>query len=287
MNYELNLRLVIRVGQEALTFTAGTPQAEHTMATEHYPLNKGISAAANLREAFTTSELLQSGYAKVLLLVDTPVMLVPLDEYQSTPDIEPLYRHAFTLHASEQLHSNVLPQLNAVAVFSVNKDLLTVVGDHFSDVRIMSVMEPVWLYHYEQALTGTRSKLFAYFHDQQVSVFSFARNRFRFSNAFDATHPSDTVYFLLNAWKQLGMNAESDELHLILQETGDGRREIAPPPKGGGREGAGRQETVVTQLRRYVRYVYTLLGTTVYPHLKDPAIRSLPYDVITLLKIKN
>ena len=100
-------RLTLRIGSDNIALYAGESLNEQATATESYPLNKSISAAANLREAFSTMELLQSGYQRVLLQHTTPVMLVPVDEFmnlngdmpagQVSADTETLYRHTFTL----------------------------------------------------------------------------------------------------------------------------------------------------------------------------------------------
>ena len=218
-------RLTLRIGSDNIALYAGESLNEQATATESYPLNKSISAAANLREAFSTMELLQSGYQRGLLQHTTPVMLVPVDEFmnlngdmpagQVSADTETLYRHTFTLRNGYQLMSNVLSPLHAVAVYAVNKDLCMVVRDHFSDIRHQPVMEPVWLRYYDRAFSGHRQKLFAYFHDHQLDVFSFAPNRFRYSNSFNADNTHDATYYLLYAWSQLGMSGDNDELHLI------------------------------------------------------------------------
>ena len=49
-----------------------TPQENGTLVYEPYDMNMGISIAANLREAFKVSELLQSGYKRLLATIDTP-----------------------------------------------------------------------------------------------------------------------------------------------------------------------------------------------------------------------
>ena len=208
-------RLTIRIGADELIISMKSPQTENGMQTERYVLNKSISAAANLRDAFTTSALLQGGSTNALLLIDSDIMLIPLEEHQTDTDIETLYRHSFTLRTGEQLQSNIIQNLNVAAVFSVNKDLKMVVEDHFPDVSIMSVMEPVWQHTYKRAFSGVRTKLFAYFHDKQVSIFCFAHNRFRFNNTFAATYTDDAIYYILNVWKQLGLSAADDELHII------------------------------------------------------------------------
>ena len=87
---------------------------------EPYEMNMGISVAANLREAFKVSELLQSGYKRLLAEIDTPVMLMPVDDF-GTQDIETLYHHTYHRQGNEEILSSILPDLNAIAVFAINK----------------------------------------------------------------------------------------------------------------------------------------------------------------------
>ena len=55
------------------------------------------SIAANLRQAFGESELLQRGYQKVRVYIDTPILLVPIEEFhedaaycETAPGIHPV-----------------------------------------------------------------------------------------------------------------------------------------------------------------------------------------------------
>ena len=207
------LRLTIRISANHLSFAVGDPQQDGHIAYEQYELNNGISIAANLREAFNRSELLQSGFRRTLILIDNPVMLVPTDEFQEQ-DVETLYKHTLKWRRSDDVVTSVLPDLNAVAVFTINKDLRLVVDDHFEDVRIQPMIQAVWSHLHHRASAGSRRKMFVYYHEKQLEVFSFQQNRFRFSNSYEASSINDMLYFILYAWKEIGMNAESDELHL-------------------------------------------------------------------------
>ena len=53
--------------------------------------------AANLREAFKTSELLRQASRKVRLLIDSPVLMVPVELF-SEDDMKAMYNHAFPRH---------------------------------------------------------------------------------------------------------------------------------------------------------------------------------------------
>ena len=207
------LRLTIRFSRN-MAFAVGDPQENGMLVYEPYEMNMGISVAANLREAFKVSELLQSGYKRLLAEIDTPVMLMPIDDF-GTQDIETLYHHTYHRQGNEEILSSILPDLNAIAVFAINKDLKLVIDDHFKDIRIQPLMQSVWTHIYRHLYVGPRRKLFAYFHEKRMEVFSFQQNRFRFSNSYEAGNEHDALYYLLYIWKLTGMDTEKDELCLI------------------------------------------------------------------------
>ena len=208
------LRLTIRFSRNNMAFAVGDPQENGMLVYEPYEMNMGIYVAANLREAFKVSELLQSGYKRLLAEIDTPVMLMPIDDF-GTQDIETLYHHTYHRQGNEEILSSILPDLNAIAVFAINKDLKLVIDDHFKDIRIQPLMQSVWTHIYRHLYVGPRRKLFAYFHEKRMEVFSFQQNRFRFSNSYEATNEHDALYYLLYIWKLTGMDVEKDELYLV------------------------------------------------------------------------
>ena len=208
------LRLTIRFSRNNMAFAVGDPQENGMLVYEPYEMNMGISVAANLREAFKVSELLQSGYKRLLAEMDTPVMLMPIDDF-GTQDIETLYHHTYHRQGNEEILSSILPDLNAIAVFAINKDLKLVIDDHFKDIRIQPLLQSVWTHIYRHLYAGPRRKLFAYFHEKRMEVFSFQQNRFRFSNSYEVENEHDALYYLLYIWKLTGMDTEKDELCLI------------------------------------------------------------------------
>lgn len=255
------IRLTLRFSEGSMSFSVGDPQADDKIVFETYPVNTGISVAANLREAFKSSELLLSGYKRAMVLVDTPVMLVPMDEFHEQ-DVETLYKHTYKWQRNEDIVSNVLPELNVVAVFSINKDLKLVIDDHFEDIRLQPLMQSVWVHLFRRSFTGNRVKLFAYFHNKRMEVFRFQQNRFHFSNAYEANSTKNNVYYLLYIWKQLGMNIENDELYLV----GD----------------APNKDELTTELQRFLHRVYTINPETDFHNATLSKRKDIPYDLKAL-----
>ena len=254
-------RLVIRVGNGTLSFLL--PHEDGRVEFSPYTVRSGVSMAANLRSAFRDADMLADHGSKALLSVCSPVVLVPMDEYMDDEeyDVDTIYSETFVGHSSDVKERSILPDLNAVAIYGVNKDLRMVVEDHFKDVRVQNVMQPVWTYLYRRSsLNGRRRKLYGYFHDKRIDVFSFQQRRFRFANSFDAAHLHDALYYLLFVWKQLAFDNEEDELYLV----GD-----IPD-----------REWMVNKLRSYLRRVYMVNPSSELNRLPVTQIEGVDFDMM-------
>ena len=217
--------------------------------------------AANLREAFRESELLGRGYERAVVLTDAPVLMVPVDEFREESK-ETLYRHAFSGAEGDVVLYNVLPALHAVAVFAVNKDFKLVVDDHFEEATFVALCSPVWNYLHQRSFTGNRRKLYGYFHDKKLEIVGYDKNRFKFCNSFAVNNPNDALYFLLGVWKQLGLEAERDELHLV----GD----------------IIERDALLEEAQRYVKRVFYINPSGEFNRAPVTQIKGMPYDLITL-----
>ena len=158
-NDNRNLWLTMRVGRGTLSFAMPADDAEGKIDFEPYVVKSGISLAANLREAFGAANLLQQPPQRLRLVVDSPVLMVPIELFDQD-EMEVLYDHAFTRSEQDGVCYNVLPDLNAVAVFSLNKDLKLVADDHFPTVKVVAAMSPVWRHLHQRSYTGNRLRLF-------------------------------------------------------------------------------------------------------------------------------
>ena len=202
------------MGKNTLSFMiTDKADPEQPVQFEPYVVKSGISMAANLREAFKTFAR-EFDLPTARVLINTPVLMVPIEQFQEA-DAATLYLHSFPRSEKEVVKFNVLPSLNAVCVFCINKDLLMVLNDHYDDVQLMHAMTPVWSYLHQRSFTGHRSKIYGFFHDKQLDICSFQQNRFKFCNSFETTQAHDSLYFLLYVWKQLNLKPEYDEIHIL------------------------------------------------------------------------
>lgn len=254
-------RLTIRVSNQSLSFSVVDREAEHQVIFESYTMKSGVSLAANLRQAFKESDLLMRGYNKVRVFLDAPVLVVPIEEFHEE-DAQALYQHAFTGHDADAILYRVQPTLNVVAIFPINKDLKLVVEDNFKDVRFTPLLQPVWNYLHQRSFTGMYRKLYAYFHDKKIDIFCFEKNRFKFFNSFEASHSKDALYFMLYVWKQLGLNQQQDELHLVG----------SIPDK----------DWLLYNSKLYIKKVFALNASAEFNRASITEIPGMPFDLLTL-----
>ncbi|MCR4957502.1 MAG: DUF3822 family protein [Prevotella sp.] len=254
-------RLTIRIGRGTLAMLVQNTGSDD-IVYEPYVVRSGVSMAANLREAFKTSDLLLQAPPRVRVLLDSDVLMVPVEQFDEK-SMADMHNHAFPRNEQDAIYYNVLPDLNAVAVFSMNKDLRLVLDDHFQDVRLVTAIQPVWRYMHQRSFTGVRYKLYAYFHEKRLEVFSFQQNRFKFCNSFDASKPKDAVFFLLYVWNTLQLQAEYDELHLMGDIPGE--------------------NSVIDELRQYLQKVYVINPAADFNQHPVTAVKGVPYDLQTLV----
>lgn len=255
-------RLTIRLSQGSLSFSTVRKDAEGARVVfEPFDVNSSISMAANLREALKTAQLPARGYGRATVIADERTLLVPADLYDPTA-AETLYYHAFPrTEECRVVMASTLPDLGAVAVFSVNRDARTVLADHFANLRFTCVAAPVWRHLHQRSGTGIHAKLYAHFHDRRLEVFAFGQGRFKFCNSYDGEHTKDAVFYILSAWKQLGFNAETDEMH-IAGEPAD-------------------KETLLTELRRFLHKVYAINPAGEFNRAPITRIPGITYDLMT------
>ena len=206
--------LMLRIGTSEILISQ--PYAERITAAETatFIRKSGMSATANLREAFKTCPLLQQPFTGIQLLADTPTMLVPEEEFHEA-DSPALFDHVYKGYEHHLKAHIDLPELHCAAVYAIEKDILTVIGDHTDHYQILPTTVPVWRYLHRHEQGKNRRKLFAYFHDERIDVFSFSRNRFVFANNFKVDNEHDALYFILYTWSQMKLDSEKDELHMI------------------------------------------------------------------------
>ena len=112
--------LTIRIGHDTLAFISTGSDGEPFF--QSYEMKGGMSAAANLREAFKTLPTLADSWEKATVLADVPTMLVPEEEFDPA-DSDILFSHTFS-GCERDVKYFVHPDDQAAFVQAMNRQFL-------------------------------------------------------------------------------------------------------------------------------------------------------------------
>lgn len=209
----MNDRLNIEITAQQVVLAPFSDGGNHPRSSL-YPMKSSISCAANLREMFREGTSLPAGqWTKAVVVMDSPITIFPSEEF-SDDDLPTVFRHTISNCEATDIITQQIPALDVVAAFTVEKDIRTVIGDNFSEVTWTHTAVSMLESCYHRSFAGKGRKLYASFRDNRMTLVSLRSGRLVFFNRFDSLHSTDAMYFILQTWQQLGLDSETDELHL-------------------------------------------------------------------------
>lgn len=220
--------LSIRLSTDGFSFSIYRPTADHALTIMEKEVDSHRSLTNNLRQMVEESALLSSSYKRVNLLTASHRFLtVPLELFEDT-QAEAWFHQCHPPKPNETVRYNILSRENLVVIFGIDKSTADFAQAQYPGVHIASHVSPLIQYLSSQSREGNTRKMYACFRKREVDVFCFDQGKLLLSNSFRYSHPSDMVYFLLCAWKQLGFDQERDELHIggTMSENEQGLNEL-------------------------------------------------------------
>lgn len=269
MNKELDLEkskqytLSIRLSADGFSFSIYDPTEKVSIDHTRYRIEPNISLTANVKQAWAENDFLKLPFKRVNLLIDTPrYTTVPLALFEET-QAETIYYHNHPRYLSEVVAHNILNRSNCVLLFAIDKSTYNLLYEYFPQARLYATVSPVIEYLCDRSRLGNNRKLYAYIQKKHIDILAFERGKLLFANTFPNRGNADCIYFILNVWKQIGLNQETDELHL----TG------IPEEK----------ERFIDKLRKYVKIVNFMSPIVSNRINNQETEEEIPYDIQVLL----
>ena len=271
--------LSIRLHADGFSFFVCDPQTSTLIRGEHFVLNPGETLPGRLLAELERQEYYNNLIDQVFVLVCSPATRVPLEEFRRD-EAETLYH--FTIGDGEEAASSgqkaaqrckviytILPQLESVELYSIPTDVEEVILQHYPTARFFGayamLQERLLRYDTDNAETDTHT-LYVCLDSMTMSTFAFSDGHLWVANNFGTknTSLSNTLYLLLNLWKNMKLDAEHDEMVLIAHTDYD----------------AG---TLKTSLEDYIRTVRLLAPKDLFAGAPLAAEKEVPLDLMALL----
>lgn len=259
--------LSIRITADGFSFFLNNATEPALVRHEAYSVRPGESLAEALREALAASPLAAKATDRIFVISTLPATRVPLDHFRQD-EAETLYRLTFP-EANLRTHSlfyNILPSLEVAELCLLDKQMEQVLKERFAHhLHRISAGSCVaeTLKTYEDACPQHTRRLYAVFGQADIQVFSFLNRQLQFANSYPRSTAANALYFLLQAWKSLGLDAQKDAC-LLIQAPAD----------------------IPAALCAYLAHVEALRPSLLCPTLPQALTDTLPFDVQALFTNK-
>ena len=262
------LSLSIRLRADGFSFFVCDVQSNSLIQGEHFAATDSCPLPELLQRELARPEYFNRQIVQAYVLVCTPSMQVPLESFRrdEAPEL-----FAFTFpHQSILGHRvayTILPEIESVELFAVNREVEDVILQYYPTARIFAarsmLIERLSRYADDSFTEGHH--LFCCLDDEGVDVVMFADGRLRYANTFAERRLSNIQYFVLNAWQMLGLDAETDSLVVVAEDTYPDLRAL--------QQG----------FRLYLRHVDSVKPSDLFPNVSLARERKMPLDLKALL----
>ncbi|MBO5865507.1 MAG: DUF3822 family protein [Bacteroidaceae bacterium] len=209
-----NKTLSIRISTDGFCFCSYTPSLPDSLKYFFYKTEKGLTLSINLMKAIEQCRFVSPDEKyDVKVVIETEEFTTVPVEYDNKQDYKAFHRHCFPKNdARNEIVANRLNAMGLTVLFPVEKNLyerLQQLGDvtYYSTLSILlglMTSKPV----------GDDRYMLAYFQGDLSFFISMQGGKMKLANAFRCDNGHDSIYYLLNIWKEQGLSQEDDLLLL-------------------------------------------------------------------------
>jgi len=261
------LSLSIRLRADGFSFFVCDLQTSSLIRGEHFLQSDSLSLADQLSRELSRPDYFNRQIDQCFVLVSTPSTRVPLEEFRRE-DAAALYEFtiASTDKDSHRVAYNILPQLECAELFAIPTEIEETILQFYPTARFFAsraiLMERLLLLEEDQPQDSAR--LYLCPESEGFSLFAFDGRRLRFANTFQSAAVPDALYFILNVWKSLGLDALKDRLKIVAHED-------------------GYDEELRTALAEYLLAIDILTPDDIFSRVPLAREKQVPLDLMALL----
>ena len=256
--------LSIRLSPEGFSFATYHPADASRIYFQHTAVNVQRSMAANVKGFLSQTPELNVIYHQTNILIHTlRYTTVPLELFEDE-QMEMLFYQNLPKQNNEIILCNVLGKSNVAVLFSIDKLTHIFLSEHFPQARFFASISPQVEYFTNKNKHENAHKVYANFHENDMEVCCYVNGKLQLANTYSVTNNDDRSYYLLNLWKQLALNPEHSELHLIgLNEA--------------------ERNGLITFLRQFIRKIFVMNPLSEISTPSPEGIEDMPFDILSLL----
>ncbi|MEG1617821.1 MAG: DUF3822 family protein [Bacteroidales bacterium] len=208
--------LSIRLMPDGFSFSIHNFLLENSFCYESHIFPAGKCFLSALEESILRNEQLLLPFGKINVLVASNRFTLVPEPFYADSEKEKLFD--FNLNrAHEVILTNRMKQTGAVNIYGIEKDVYAFLLRTFHNPNFFHHISVLTEYFAGRSKLGNSAKMICQYRPGMIDIICFRKGKLLLANSFKALHPNDATYFILNCWKNSGLDAEGD----TLQITGD------------------------------------------------------------------
>ncbi len=180
-------------------------------AGQPMPGADSLARAAALRAALQDGRVTSHTYTQVEVVSHAPSTYVPVELFRRS-DVPSLYRLTFSSArvSNADIRHRILPGMDVIELFSLSQPMAQAVTDLYPQAELQGRAGQV----VAQAAEADRKqrdaepRMYARVEDSTLHLCLLTGGQLRFACTYPALNDADRIYFLMAAWRNLGLDAQ-------------------------------------------------------------------------------
>ena len=254
--------LSIRLDTDGFSFSVYDP-IHNTIFFSRKEIDPVISFTANLKQVFREADFLNHPYKRIrVLFVNRRFTFIPLELFDEE-QADTLFYYNQMPKENEVVLYNVLRKNNMVVLWGVDKSVYNFLNERYDSPKYYSQASSMIEYFSVKSRLGNTKKMYAYIRNNALDLYCFERGHLLIANSFQCKNDEDRQYYLLYTWKQLNMDQERDELHLVAE--------------------FGGKSKLQSELNRFIKQVFIINPSSEINRATMDGGEKIPFDMQILI----
>lgn len=253
--------LVLRIGETSVKFILFNEEEENSLISRELPIdNSSKDYLKALENCIYDNPVLIQDFKKIIVSVDSSHFVVLPIELAEDETVQDILEYMYVGDDGDYNINELITSKSSLACL-IPRGVLAFLQRTFNMPKIVHHLTPLCVYSAEKCQKSGISRMFVHLYDNRMDMCVFGKDELLMTNTFHLREKDEAVFYMLNAWQNLGLDVRSDE----LQISGD----------------KALRDTLTPQLRKYINYVMPMIFPVSAMKIGQDAIKA-PFDLILL-----
>ncbi len=204
----------IRLAPDGLSFSGYRPNENGSFFYTEEVWN-GVSSYVDwVKECFFSADWLSQSFRQLYVVQSqSSFTIVPL-AYYSAQEKEHLFNFTCGNQQADKVLSIEWKETNQVLLYTMGQELYDFCSRSLDNPQFICSQWPLLVWWRNEGLNNLFRQMFLHISDGLLTVACFAQGNLLYSNYYAVHSVDDMLYYTLYIWKQLGWNAQSDQLKI-------------------------------------------------------------------------